>query len=242
MRRKRVDWAGILFALLFPTLLTWGYFILARSNPELQKGCYGVGKVVQFLFPVLWTVFLLKEPIFSRNRKCPRFLPFLGLGLLFGLVVAVGMILLWVRLSPVYVDPDLLTALRENLSDRFSQMGLHTIPLYCAVAIFYSVIHSGLEEYYWRWFVFGRLREHLAWSVAAVVSSLGFSLHHILILGDFFGFTFWTFLTSAGVFIGGLFWSWLYQKSRSLYGAWLGHGLIDAAIFVIGARLLFSGG
>ena len=29
---------------------------------------------------------------------------------------------------------------------------------YVALAVFYALVHSLLEEYYWRWFVFGQLR------------------------------------------------------------------------------------
>jgi hypothetical protein len=37
---------------------------------------------------------------------------------------------------------------------------------------------------------------------------------------------------------GGAFWAWLYQRSGSLVGPWLGHLLADAAIFTVGWQLV----
>jgi len=41
-----------------------------------------------------------------------------------------------------------------------------------AVGVFYALCHSLLEEYYWRWFVFARLREQMRLSTAMMVSSV----------------------------------------------------------------------
>jgi membrane protease YdiL (CAAX protease family) len=67
--------------------------------------------------------------------------------------------------------------------------------------------------------------------------------HHILVLATFFGW--WspaTWLFSVAVAIGGAIWAWLYDRTDSLLVPWLGHSLVDAAIFAIGydlARTLF---
>jgi membrane protease YdiL (CAAX protease family) len=61
----------------------------------------------------------------------------------------------------------------------------------------------------------------------------------VLVLQLYFGWTSpLTWLFSAGVAIGGAFWAWLYNKSGSLYGPWLSHALVDAAIFAIGYDLV----
>ena len=44
-----------------------------------------------------------------------------------------------------------------------------------------------------------------------------------------------------GVAVGGGVWCWIYQRSHSLLGPWLSHALIDAAIFVVGYRLIAAG-
>jgi membrane protease YdiL (CAAX protease family) len=48
-------------------------------------------------------------------------------------------------------------------------------------------------------------------------------------------------LGSLGVFIGGAVWSWLYLRYRSVWPCYLSHALADAAIFIIGYRLIFGG-
>ena len=73
------------------------------------------------------------------------------------------------------------------------------------------------------------------------VSSLAFTAHHVLVLGFYFGRLWWpTVIFSLAVAIGGVFWAWLYQKSGSLYGPWLSHALVDAALFLIGYDLIRS--
>jgi len=61
----------------------------------------------------------------------------------------------------------------------------------------------------------------------------------VILLATYFGWLSpWTYLLSLGVAVGGIFWAWLYHRSGSLYGPWLSHLLIDAAIFVVGYDLV----
>ena len=49
--------AAVLFALAFPALLTWVYFVaLAQSAAAVQQAAYALGKVVQFGFPLVWVL------------------------------------------------------------------------------------------------------------------------------------------------------------------------------------------
>lgn len=74
-------------------------------------------------------------------------------------------------------------------------------------------------------------------------SSGAFAAHHAVILGVYFGWASpWTWVLTAAVAAGGAFWAWLYRRSGSLLGPWLGHVLADVAIFAIGYRLAFPGG
>ena len=74
---------------------------------------------------------------------------------------------------------------------------------------------------------------------AILISSLGFMLHHVLLLGTFFGYdaaATWVF--SLAIAIGGAFWAWLYHRTNSLYPPWLSHLIVDAAIFIVGYDLV----
>lgn len=223
---------AIVFALVFPTLLTYAYFVHLAERPSgVQQAIYTVGKILQFAFPLAWVYCC------HRRRLSPVAPSRAGLveGVVFGLVVAGAMLALYALvLRPVgfFEGPD--QAVRDKLQD----MGLDGWWQFVGAALFYSLFHSLLEEYYWRWFVFGELRELVRVGSAIIVSSLGFMAHHVVVLATFLG---WqspaTYLFSAAIAIGGAVWAWIYHRSGNLYGAWFGHLLVDAAIFAIGYDL-----
>ncbi|MCX5661256.1 MAG: CPBP family intramembrane metalloprotease [Planctomycetota bacterium] len=63
------------------------------------------------------------------------------------------------------------------------------------------------------------------------ITALLFTAHHALALNST---VIWelTLLASIGVLVGGLAWSWLYQRYRSIWPGYIAHVLADAAIFV----------
>jgi membrane protease YdiL (CAAX protease family) len=222
----------LVFALLFPTLFTWVYFVLLAKSPgALQQTVYTACKTIQFVFPLAWVLAV------ERWRPTWRWPGAAGLaaGVVFGAVVLAAAVVLY----HLWLKPgDYLAFARGEIREKLAQFGVHGPLGYVALAAFYSVIHSFLEEYYWRWFVFGRLRDLMPWKTAVVVASVGFMGHHVIVLGTYFG---WsspaTWLFSLAVGAGGAFWAWLYHTSRSLLGPWLSHLLIDAAVFIVGYDL-----
>src|SRR5947207_408714 len=95
----RDAWA-LAFAMAFPTVMAWTYFVALAQAPETPRrvepnpaiqAAYGLGKVVQFSFPVIYLA--LYEPRSLRLRR-PS-VPGLSLGLGFGLLVALGILLLY---------------------------------------------------------------------------------------------------------------------------------------------------
>ncbi len=229
----RTNAVAIAFAIAFPSLVTWIYFIaLARSSPELQQTAYGLGKALQFAFPVVWVVGIQR----CRLRLLRPRLAGVPEGLAFGLLVFVAALLLYhLWLKPAgYLD-----SAAQVVRDKIADFRIDSVWAYLAMGLFYSVLHAFLEEYYWRWFVFGQLRQLLPLAAAVLVSAAGFVLHHILVLGFYFGwFAATTWMFSIAVGLGGVFWAWLYHRSGSLYGPWLSHLLIDAAIFAVGYDLV----
>ena len=133
----------------------------------------------------------------------------------------------------------LISGAGPNVAAKLAGFGLEGPLAFFILAACYSLVHSFLEEYYWRWFAFGQLRRWVPLWPAVVVSALGFTGHHVVVLSGYFGgFTWPTLLFSAAVAVGGGFWAWLYARSGSLLGPWLSHVLIDAAIFVVGWDML----
>ena len=229
---QKLSSAILVFALVFPFILTWVYFVvLANAPPAVQQAAYSIGKVIQFALPILWVGFVCRERVWVRpiNRR--------GLleGTLFGVAVFAAMLAVyffWLRGSGGVLAPD-SPACQEILA-KITGLGLGKESL-ILLGVFYAVVHSGLEQYYWRWFVFRKL------SCSAVMASLGFTAHHVLLLGTFFGYDSpYCWLGSLGVFIGGWYWCWLYRRTDSIWGAWIGHGIVDAAIFTTGFLIMTS--
>jgi membrane protease YdiL (CAAX protease family) len=159
-------------------------------------------------------------------------------GIAFGLVVAVGMQAIYSAVPQVFDAPG------AEVRKKVQSFGISSPAAYVLFAVFVSAIHSLLEEYYWRWFVFGQLARGCRLPIAIAVSSVAFAAHHVLVLGLYFGYAgpTWllTWLFSLAVAIGGAFWAWLYRASDSLAASWLSHVCIDAAIFVIGYKMIMG--
>jgi membrane protease YdiL (CAAX protease family) len=226
---RRGDLGAVLFGLLFPALGTWLYFVVLKDSPKaIQHVAYAAEKGIQFGFPVVWVLWVRRQWPSWPARPWRG----VGLGLAFGLAVAVVMLLLFYGwLMPA----GHLSGAEAMIRKKLAGFGLSNLGRYVAFAAAYSLIHSLAEEYYWRWFVFGQLRRLIPPWWAIGVSALGFMAHHVLVLGLFFGWlapATWCF--SLAVALGGAFWAWLYHHSGSLMGPWLSHLLVDAAIFTVG--------
>ena len=236
---RRSNACAVLFALLFPSLLTLVYFVLlAGLAAALQQTVYAIGKIIQFAFPLWWILAVRRRRLRWRRPGVRGLLE----GAAFGASVFVAVLLLYhCWLKPA----GWLAGAQEAIYQKVTGFGLDGLPQYVALGAFYSLGHSFLEEYYWRWFVFGQLRELVSVRMAILVSSLGFMAHHVLLLGTFFGWFSWaTVLFSLAVGGGGMVWAWMYHRTGSLWGPWLSHLLVDAAIFAVGydmVRGLFGG-
>lgn len=224
----------LLGAAVYPALLTWGYFLaLADAPTPIQHLAYTLGKTFQFVFPLVWVLGVRRESIRTFWGQGGR-----GLveGITFGLLAAAAMQIgyrYW--LAPTEIFQQAAQALQEKLADT----ALNTPSRFIALGCFYALVHSFLEEYYWRGFLFGRLRQFFSVGGALASSSIAFTFPHVLVLGYYFGWgSEWTWLFSAAVGVGGAYWAWLYQRAGNLWGAWLGHLLIDAAIFAVGYQML----
>lgn len=227
--------AAVVAAALFPTLATWLYFVVLPGSRWMMP-VYAVCKVAQFLFPLVWVLGV--ERAHPDLWKGPSRAGLLG-GLLSGLAIAAFTFSVW---QTLIAGGPLAARAAQAVSSKLAGFGIETVGGYLLLAVFYAVLHSLLEEYYWRWFVFGHLRRslpvHLSVTLAAILSSLAFMSHHVLVVGELAGaYNARTWLLASTVGCGGLIWAWLYHRSRSLYGPWLSHALADVALLWIGYGL-----
>lgn len=232
--QRKLRWIGVAFAIALPSFITWIYFVAAgRFSPGAQQSVFLIVKVIQFAFPAAWTYFVLREVLRTSRPTVMG----LFLGAAFSVVVvAAGMTLFNLAL----LGTPLFSAAAELIHKKVGSFGIDSAWKYAVLCVFYSIVHSLLEEYYWRWFVFRQLRQLMSLWPAIILSAVGFTLHHVVVLSVFFGTAPWlVVLLSGGVAIGGVFWAWLYNRSGSIFDPWLSHLLIDAGIFFgVGYELL----
>lgn len=221
--------------MVVPLLGTLIYFVILPGGAVSQV-VYGATKFFTLVFPL--GVYFLLERRWQREGversagwdwgKQVRALP---VGVLTGLLIGGVMVGLF-ELSSMgdYVR-------RYSETVRGKAVGLGVLEHYWLFGAFISVGHSLLEEYYWRWYVFGRLSGLVRPGWAYFLGSLAFAGHHYVLLGSFFS---WpgalVFGTCVG--IGGGLWCWLYRRWGTLAGCWVSHFLVDAAIFYVGGRIL----
>ncbi len=229
----RTRWVGAVVGMAFPTVVTLVYFRWASDfSAGVQQATYAVAKTLQFVLPVVWVWLVLRESIRPQRPRRDG----VGLGLAFGLATGLAA---WFIYREWLSGTVVFAAAAEQIRAKILGFGLDSAWKYAALGLFYSLFHSLLEEYYWRWFVFGQLRRLVRVWPAILLSAAAFAAHHVVVLDKFFHDTpLLVALLSAAVAVGGVFWAWLYQRSGSLYGVWLSHLLVDAAIFLIGYDLV----
>jgi len=222
------------FALVYPTPFTWLYFIvLTRPGypHAMQQAVFLAGKALQFGLPLVWMLLVERgRPVFRRPTRGA-----LAWGLGTGLAMALGMAAgYWLLGSnPVFAKA------AGELRTKWTELGVFNRPTLLAIGLSYILFHTLLEEYYWRWFVFGRLRELISPGAAIGVSSLGFMAHHVILVATYFTWP-WATLFALATATAGAIWAWLYQRSGLLYGPWLSHLLAEIAIFAVAYRLVFG--
>lgn len=129
------------------------------------------------------------------------------------------------------IQPDLLV-------DKLREMKL--LDTYWAKAVVFSFWNALFEEYYWRGFLLGELRDRLAGRTALVALMGGlFGLHHIfalLWLGDG-----WLVAMAVGVtMIAGAAWALLRIRGGSIIDCYISHLMADLAIMWIGYDLVLK--
>lgn len=223
--------AALIFVMVLPTVATLLYFVVLSGSPWM-KVAYFVSKVVQFAFPLLWVSAIQKcnvRPTWPTARSIKA-------GLVMGvLIVAIGLFAYFGYLK----SSSYLQNAPERISQKVADMGLSNPTIYLLFSMFLAVPHSLLEEYYWRWFTFGQIRRVTSDGLAMVLSGLGFMAHHVIVIHQFLQQDWMvTAFFSLCVAFGGFLWAWLYARSRSLYGPWVSHLLVDCGIMYIGFDLI----
>lgn len=225
-------WLALWPAILLPVVGALIYFVWLPGTP-LGRAVYAIDKVLLFAWPFIAMPWLLRQR-FSRESPSKKAV---AQSLIWGLVFALATVaVMWALLYRTAYFGGQVAAGIPMIRQRLSDMGV--MEHYIAFGLFLSFVNSALEEFYWRWFVYGHLRLVTRPVVAHLGAAVAFTLHHYVVLDQFFPGGFGLFL-SLCVGTGGLAWSLIYARFRSLWGSWLSHALVDIGFLALCYPLIF---
>lgn len=226
---RPLPWFAIVPAMVVPLLGSLIYFVWFPEG-AIGQTAYTCTKLFTLIYPVLFLGWIGRKGL--APQKGTR-----GKAVLWGLVsgVAISLIGIGLMLSPMGA---LVRESSSAVTDRAKDLGF--LEHYLLFAVFISLLHSLLEEFYWRWFVYGQLREKVSQGWAHLLAALSFAAHHLVVTLQFFPAPLALFLAFC-VAIGGLIWSWMYEKHGGLLGCWVSHLVVDVLLMAIGYQLIQAG-
>lgn len=141
---------------------------------QSQQIAFAIGKGIQFAFPILWVMWLAREPLWSSQRSDTGRHVGLTCCAGSGVLILLAMVALYHGLSDRSAT---LTKPTQKSSRRCKVLAwLHRPPI-SAGGVLRG--HSlGARRILLCWFVFGQLHKLTSFTVAAPLSSLGFMAHH----------------------------------------------------------------
>jgi len=104
------------------------------------------------------------------------------------------------------------------------------------VSLYISFVNSLLEEFFFRGFAFLTLKRITGRKFAYLFSAAVFAVYHIAMMIGWFKLDVFL-IVMTGLFVGGLIFNYLNEKSSTLYPSWLVHMFANFAINTIGFML-----
>ena len=104
------------------------------------------------------------------------------------------------------------------------------------VAIYISFVNSLLEEFFFRGFAFLSLTKLVSKKYSYIFSAGVFAIYHIAMMTGWFSVAVFA-LALAGLFVGGIIFNFLNDRSGNIYTSWLVHMFANFAINLIGFHL-----
>lgn len=194
----------------------------------IGQGVWSLSKLWILVVPLAYLLLIEKnKPSWSPPRHGG-----LTMGTLTGVAIFVAILAAYFLFGHRWID-------QEYVSQLAIEVGISSPWILLAGAVYWSTVNAVLEEYVWRWWVFRRFEDFTPAAVAVALSALAFTLHHVCVLAYYFDWRV-TVIGSVGVCVGGLTWSWLYARYRSIWPAYISHAFADVAIMIIAYRVIFG--
>lgn len=106
------------------------------------------------------------------------------------------------------------------------------------VALYISFANALLEEFFFRGFAFLELKKRTSRLSALTISAGAFALYHVSMMLNWFSLPLFALLLT-GLFVGGILFNLLNERSNNIYSSWMVHMFANFAINTIGF-MLFS--
>ncbi|PCI36582.1 MAG: hypothetical protein COB53_09090 [Elusimicrobia bacterium] len=224
------DFTALIPALVVPGLGAVCAYTLA-SPGTVAKTVFAVSKLFIVLWPACW--------VLGIDKVSPRELISMeGLtrahtwrkGFAIGIFFSIVLVSMYSLFFAALLIPE-----RENIRAAITAWG--SLKFYWVWALLMSLAHSGVEEIYWRGFVYTRLQRVCKPITAMAVGSVVFSIHHGVLYGKTLGIPV-AVLFATGVSLAGGIWCVLVRDEKTLWPSWISHVVTDLALFSLGAHLL----
>jgi membrane protease YdiL (CAAX protease family) len=215
-----------IYIITYTILATIGLYLI-ESLIHPTYGYLLILKVTFFLLVPLGIWYFSKKSIWKFWKWSPDTWKFgIGFGLLSMVVIALTYILLRDSIDWGAIGAS-MEARRISMRRHFSSYFLY---------IMFG--NSLLEEYFFRGIVFRQMLLNLSKSEPILLSALMFSLYHMTIFQSWFRG--WILaLALFGLFLWGIFFAWLYEKTWGIWSAWIFHIFADFMILIIGYSVFF---
>jgi membrane protease YdiL (CAAX protease family) len=231
-----MSWSAMVPALVVPFLCALVYFVwIPQGNGG--RGAYAFTKVWVLIYPLFFFGWIGLGGLVRREDReanWPSWKVVIWSGLASGAAIAlIGWLMV---LTPI---GDIVREHSHKVVAKAEGLGFRERHRFLLVATFITVFHSAMEEYYWRWFVYGHLRQMVGHWPGHIIAAVAFTGHHVVLTLQFFPVPLALFL-SVLVVLGGMIWTLMYEWHGSVWGCWLSHLVVDGFLMVVGYRLLMD--
>jgi uncharacterized protein len=199
-------------------------YVTVRWGQPLSALC----QVWLLVFPIAWSVLVDRQKLHLSLPKRRELIA----GTLWGTLMFVVIVGIYRLFGQHWIDPVVA-------KEKAQQLGISTRDIYLMIEAYFVLINSLIEEFTWRWFVCNKCQILIPGKPAIFLSSLFFTLHHILVIA---AYSDWrgVILGSFAVGGAGIIWSQCYLRYRSLWSSYISHAIADLALAIIAWQILFN--
>src|SRR3989344_3007556 len=213
----------LLVGLTLPIILQLFSHVI-QDNILFSRLAYGLSKLFFIGLPVVYWHINRAAP---KTPQSPMRLFSVMSGLVFALII----------FGILYTFIDEIKPLGEKIYQTLSNIGLTKNFLLYSLGII--IFNSLFEELYWRYSIFGGLKNFFSFNKSMLIGSVGFAAMHFVYFVSFFDSVWVVLLLTSASFLFGMFWAWLYHKTNSVFWVWINHLLVNVPLFYIEYLIIF---